>query len=153
MSRRSQPLVFSSSLSWGVSLSPPWGLLTPKLAQCWKSGEIRPVQLGRLACQGSSRCSPLNWGLRCLHVYMGLTICFSSGRVTSAKDLRVELLKALDIGLIQFPLKSRELYRWCRWKRSAADTERFPSSWRREKSVWASLSCSELCTLIPGATW
>lgn len=33
-------------------------------------------------------------------------VCFPSGRVTSAEDLRVGLLKALDIGLSQFPLKS-----------------------------------------------
>lgn len=85
---------------------------------------------------------------------MGLTICFPSGRVTRAKDLRVGLLKALDIGLIPFPLKSRELYRWFRWKRSAADAEHFPSTilspWRGEKRGWASLSCSELCALIRG---
>lgn len=28
-----------------------------------------------------------------------------------------------------------------------------PSSWRREKRGWASLSCSELCALIWGAAW
>lgn len=135
--RHTRPLLSPSSLSWWVSLSPPWGLLTPKLAQCWKPGTIRLIQSGKLACWGPSGCSALNGGLQCLHVDVGLTICFPSGRVTRTKDLRVGLLKALDIGLIHFPLKSRELYRWFRRKQSATDAERFPSavlsSWRRGK--------------------
>lgn len=65
----------------------------------------QPGLLSKLACLSSSGCSPLKRALWCLGMSVGLF--FPSGRVTSAEDLRVGLLKALDIGLAQFPLKYR----------------------------------------------
>lgn len=69
------------------------------------TGPDQPGLLSKLACLNSSGCSPLKRALWCLGMSVGLF--FPSGRVTSAEDLRVGLLKALDIGLAQFPLKYR----------------------------------------------
>lgn len=87
---------------------------------------------------------PFNWEL-CGHT--DLTLCFPSARVTSMKDLRMSLWKTLDIGLIQFPLKSGELCWFC-WKAGTADAAPAPSS-----APGAERKGMELGALISVATW
>lgn len=68
------------------------------------TGPNQPGSLGKLL--GLIRVQPLEASSLVPANVRG-AVCFPSGRVTSTEDLRVGLLKALDIGLAQFPLKYR----------------------------------------------